>query len=177
MKRPTNSINAFCKKHGACHEGRKWALANCKDMAEAWDKAKPDWLIWIATRDGVLDDRTLRLFACWCARQVWHLLTDERSRNAVEVAERYAEGKATDAELAAAWEAARAAARAAAWAAAWDAAWDAARAAAWAAAWDAAWDAARAAAWAAAWDAARAAQAAHLRESVANPFGATRRAG
>jgi hypothetical protein len=103
------------------------------------------------------NDKTARLFACWCVRQVWHLLTDERSKKAVEVAEKYANGEAGTDELNAAWTAARAAA----WAAAW-AAWTAARAAAWAAAW-AAGDAARAAAWAAAWaagdagDAARAA--------------------
>ena len=121
----------------------------------------------------------LRLFACWSVRQIWHLVTDERSRRAVEVAERHALGQATDQELAAArdaaWaaardaarDAARNAARDAAWAAAWaaarnaarDAAWaaarDAARDAAWAAAWAAARNAARNAAWAAAWAAAR----------------------
>jgi hypothetical protein len=182
VKRPTTSIEAFCRTHGACHEGRAWALANCKDMAEVWDTAKAEWLLWIATREGVLDDRTLRLFACWCVRQVWHLLTDERSKNAVEVAERYADGKATEAELAAARTAARAAAVAAAVAAASYAARAKALDAAWAAAWDAAlhaasyaaWDAASAAASAAAWDA----QAAHLRDTVANPFKArvTRRA-
>jgi hypothetical protein len=97
----------------------------------------------------------LRLFGCWCVRNtkladgrtVWDLLTDERSRRAVEVAEAHIDGKATSAELAAAW------------AAAWDAAWAAASPAAWAAAWaaagDAVGDAARDAAWAAAGDAAR----------------------
>jgi len=118
-------------------------------------------------------DRLWRMVAVRCARTVQHLMTDPHSLAALDVAERHANGLATDAELAAAraaawdaaWDAARAAARAAAWdaasvAAAWDAARDAARAAAWDAAWDAARDAARAAAWdaasvAAAWDAAR----------------------
>ena len=78
--------------------------------------------------------RSERLFAVWCARQVQHLMTDQRSINALEVAEKHANGLATDEELAAAWDAAWDAARAAALAAAWDAAWDAARAADWAAA-------------------------------------------
>ncbi|NGM79734.1 hypothetical protein [Burkholderia multivorans] len=98
-------------------------------------------------------DRDLRLFAVWCARQVEHLMEDQRSKDALNVAERFANGDASDEELAAAW--------AAAWVAAGDAAGAAARAAAWAAAGaareaagDAAGDAARDAAWDAAWAAA-----------------------
>lgn len=83
-----------------------------------------------------------RLYAVWCARQVQHLMKDKRSIDALDVAERYARGLATDAEIDAACNAARAALDAAAWAA---------RAAAWAAA-----EAARAASGAAA-EAARAA--------------------
>ena len=157
------TIQEFCEKHDACKKGREWAVANCRTMQEVWDTVKPEWLVWVATREGVLSDSELRLFACWCVRQAWHLLTDQRSRNAVEVAERFATGESTNEELDAACDAACDAARAAAWDAEWDAAravtWDAARAAARAAAWDAAraaaCDAARAVTWDAACDAAR----------------------
>lgn len=94
--------------------------------------------LWAFTRDGVMDDKTLRLFAVKCARQVQHLMTDERSINALDVAERYANGLATAEELAAAraaaWAAEAAAEAAAARAAAEAAAWAAEGAAAWAAA-------------------------------------------
>ena len=95
--------------------------------------------------------REWRLFAVTCARRVEYLNPDPRVKSAIDVAERYANGQATDEEL-------RVAANAAAWDAAWYAALDAARDSAWDAAWaarDAARDAARNAAWAAAWVAAR----------------------
>ena len=142
------SIIEFCDLHNACKDGREWALAHCRDMDHAWETLKPEWLIWVATRKGVLDERTLRLFAVWCARQVQHLMQDKRSLAALDVAERHANGQATDEELMIARDDAFAAARAAAWAAARDAAFAAAGDADWAA-----FAAARAAAWAAARDA------------------------
>jgi hypothetical protein len=72
---------------------------------------------WIASEDpkpmlsslrGALSRRKLRLFACACCRRVWHLLADERSRSAVELAERYADGQADDRHLVAAEAMARA---------------------------------------------------------------------
>src|SRR5437764_14772194 len=46
--------------------------------------------------------RRLALFTCACCRLVWDLFDDERSRRAVEVSERAAEGQASRQELAAA---------------------------------------------------------------------------
>ena len=52
--------------------------------------------------------RRLALFTCACCRLVWDLIEDERSRRAVEVSERAAEGQASRRELAAAEEEAEA---------------------------------------------------------------------
>ena len=116
------TITEFCRKHEACSKGMKWAVKNCKDMNEVWQNAKPEWLVWIATREGVLTDKELRLFAVWCERQVQHLMPDERSIAALDVAERRANGNATDEELRTAAWVARAAASDVAWMAAWRAA-------------------------------------------------------
>ena len=176
------TIQQFCDKHKASKNGREWALANCVSMQNAWNTIKPEWLIWIATRPGVLTDRELRLFSVWSARQVQHLMEDPRSVQAIDTAERFANGNATKEELDAAWDAA--------WVAAQDATWDAACATARAAAcaavknatWDTAWDAARACAQDAtldtacatacadAWDAAQVAQADWLGKNTTPNF-------
>jgi len=74
----------------------------------------PKDIIWLLCRNEFLSDRDLRLFAVWCAREALSLIDspDPRSVAACDVAERYANGEASQEELIAASAATRAAARA-----------------------------------------------------------------
>lgn len=113
-----------------------------KYLAEDWEGTALDILrmddvsaidrLWVICHQDWIDDRTLRLFAVWCARQALALVRnpDPRSVAACDVAERYANGDATETELRLARNAAVAAARALSR----DVSWAAAGAAAWAAA-------------------------------------------
>jgi hypothetical protein len=162
------------KKHNPCEDGWKTLL---KHLGKTKSDDEPLAFLTILESNGFDDvlwcirsapeyEKEWRLFAVWCARQVQHLITDERSISALDIAEKYTNGEATKDELNAAMDAAMAvegdAERAAAGAAARSVEGDAARAVAV----DAVWAAARSAAMAAegavagdaAWAAARAAQ-------------------
>ena len=121
------------RAHGPCADG--WAKL-LRHLGKTQPDDEPLALTTILDSNGLDDtlwclrscdgiDREARLYAVWCARQVQHLMTDPRSLAALDVAERHANGEATDKELAAA--------RAAARAEAWSAAWAEARAEAWSA--------------------------------------------
>ena len=142
MRTTLNSIRA----HSPCGDGWAKLLRHLNKSAAddeplliktILDSNGLDDALW-CLRAGEGHDREMRLYAVWCARRVQHLMLNPSSVSALDVAERYARGRATYQELVAAeWEAARAAvgaeaavARAAARAAvgaAW--AWAAARAA------------------------------------------------
>ena len=163
------------RKHAPCQSGWKKLLAH---LGKTSADDEPISISFIAKSNGLDDafwslravegsDRELRLYAVWCALQVQHLITDSRSLAALDIAEKFANGRATSEEL----RKARHVALDAAWYAArhdaWHDAWDAARDAAWASVWDAACDAA--------WGAARAAARAAARHDAWYDAGGTAR--
>ena len=112
----TTTLNRIYSCH-PCHS--RWSLG-----MDAAGKSEPDDepISYEAILDAVgLDDALWccqaepqhaglwRRFAVWSARQVQYLMTDQRSIAALDVAERHANGDATDQELAAAGAAAWAA--------------------------------------------------------------------
>lgn len=112
----TTTLNAIRAQH-PCEDGWKRLLI---DLGKTKADDEPLPLVTILDSNGIDDalwclravegyDKEKRVFAVWCARQVQHLLTDPRSIAAIDVAERFAYGKATQEELEAAWAAADAA--------------------------------------------------------------------
>ncbi len=91
----------------------KVALAwlGMRSSEEAWHQCdRVDWMLSEMRQIGYKNEKGIRLFACMCVRQtplgdgrvVWDLLDDVRSKKAVDVAEKFAHGIATSAELLAA---------------------------------------------------------------------------
>jgi hypothetical protein len=171
----TRAMNEIKKLEelGACREGLKW-LKNQADFSSAWKTCKRgDWMLWLLGKRLNLSNesqlRQLTLAKALCAKLVLHLMKDERSKKAVQVAEDFGNGKATKEELDAAAFAAAASAAAFAADADADAAFAASAAAASAAA-DA--DAFAAFATAAAASAAAFAAAASATDAAADAFAA-----
>ncbi len=107
----TTTLNAI-RDHSPCESGWKKLLAN---LRKTKGDDEPLSLVSILDSNGLKDalwclraveghDREIRLYAVWCARQVQHLMSDPRGIQAVDIAEKFANGEATKEELAAAWE-------------------------------------------------------------------------
>lgn len=96
----------WLRKHDACDSAIN--MVGEKTAQEVWDTwGKPSELLWWVESSELLTKQGLTLLACGIVRNtplldgrtVWDLLTDERSRNAIVIAERWANGEATDEEL------------------------------------------------------------------------------
>ena len=82
----------------ACSEAVVWVGE--KTLEQAWAECnRGDWMLWLAQKSNV-DIKILTLAKVRCASLVKHLMRDERSLEALKVAERFAHGKATRKELA-----------------------------------------------------------------------------
>jgi len=81
-----------------CNEGLEF-VKNSKSLLDAWNTCeRGDWMLWIAKRLGC-DLQTLTLAKGLCAKTVYKLMKDNRSRKAVRVAIAFGLGKATIEEL------------------------------------------------------------------------------
>ena len=90
-------MNKTIEKLGPCDEGLDWL--GDKPLEAAWAEChRGDWMLWVADRVGV-DIKTLTLAKVRCARLVQHLMKDQRSLDARVIAEAFAAGTATRAQL------------------------------------------------------------------------------
>lgn len=107
----TTTLNAI-REHNPCTDGWEKLL---KYLGKTNADDDPLALTTILDSNGLYDalwclravdghDREIRLYAIWCAKQVQHLVSDQRSIAALDVAGRYANGEVTDDELMFAWD-------------------------------------------------------------------------
>ena len=61
-----SDLLAFLETHNACPEGIKRAYG-FRSLEDAWDRAEPSDLVWLATRPGVLTAAELVAFTRFCA--------------------------------------------------------------------------------------------------------------
>ena len=111
------TLNAI-RAHDPCADGWAKLLAH---LGKTGPDDEPLPLVTILDSNGLDDalwalcavageDARIRRYVVWCVHHIAYRIYDPRSLAALDVAERHAEGLATDDELRAAWGAARAAA-------------------------------------------------------------------
>ena len=100
----TKRLDKFCP----CSVARKW-MKSQKNATEAWNNCeRGDWMLWIAKKLNV-DNRKLTMAKAMCAKQVDHLMKDQRSKDAIQACIDYFNGIITRVQLNAAYAAAYAA--------------------------------------------------------------------
>ena len=116
-------------------DGEVLSIADWVNKYRKTVKSEAD-IVWLLTREYFMSDKNMRIFAVWCAREALKLVEnpDIRSIEACNVAERFANGEATEDELSAAESAASSVSMSAARSATWSAMMSAAESASWSAA-------------------------------------------
>ena len=98
------TLKTFLEKHDACKDGFKfsWQLSakdlTLKEFLETCERS--GWILWLFARTNPESLKELTLAKAHCANTVRRLMTNPRSLNAVDVAIKFGEGKATKEELA-----------------------------------------------------------------------------
>jgi len=86
------------EKLNACNEAIEYVKTQ-ESALSAWQNCeRGDWMLWIAKRLNV-DDKKLTLAKVMCAKQVEHLMKDQRSKDALVACLRYVNGEITREEL------------------------------------------------------------------------------
>jgi len=94
-------FNNYLKNADACERAIDWS--NGKSLREAWEQCeRGDWLLWLYSNLFPENKRQITLAKGLCAKTVYGLMTDKRSRDAVDVAIRFGRNEAEEKELAAA---------------------------------------------------------------------------
>jgi hypothetical protein len=102
--------NAIIRKFQPCYDPSKFITDENEELTvRQWVKKYRNIvptkdIIWLLVREEFLSEKDLILFAVWCAREALKLVEnpDKRSVEACNVAEKYANGEATQEELLAA---------------------------------------------------------------------------
>jgi hypothetical protein len=86
------------EKLHACSDAREWVKTQ-KSAVLAWQNCeRGDWMLWLAKKLNV-DDKKFTLAKVMCAKQVEHLMKDQRSKDALVACLKYVNGEITREEL------------------------------------------------------------------------------
>jgi hypothetical protein len=86
------------EKLHACSEAIEWVRMQ-KSIPLAWKNCnRGDWMLWLAQKLDV-DDRKMTIAKAMCAKQVKHLMKDQRSKDTLQACFDYANGKITRKQL------------------------------------------------------------------------------
>ena len=82
----------------ACEEAVRWVKTQ-KSISQAWlNCERGDWMLWLAKKLDV-NDKKLTLAKVMCAKQVEHLMKDQRSKDALQACFDYINGEITREQL------------------------------------------------------------------------------